>query len=122
MTQGVSLSRKDPEFFVALGARIAALRKEAGMTQVQLAELLQCSQQHLVGYEKGRYRIPANLLLVLAEEFEISLDDLCGAHRKSGKPGPASRIERQLQQLSKLPRSQQRLVSEMLDGLLKRAS
>ena len=121
-TQGLLLSHKDPDFFVALGARISTLRKEAGMTQTQLAELLGCSQQHLVAYEKGRYRIPANLLLIVAEEFEVSLDELYGVPRKRSKPGPASKIEQQVEKLARLPRAKQRLVAEMLDGILAQAS
>lgn len=121
MEPGVTLSRRDPDFFVALGAKIAALRKEAGMTQVQLAERLQCSQQHLVAYEKGRYRIPANLLLVIAKELDVSLDDLFGVESKPSKSGPTSKIERQLEQLSKLPRGKQRFVTEMIEIALQRA-
>jgi DNA-binding XRE family transcriptional regulator len=55
--------------FVTLGERIAALRREHNVTQVQLAEALGVSQQTMQSYEVGRRRIvsarPSHL------EFEV---------------------------------------------------
>jgi DNA-binding XRE family transcriptional regulator len=47
---------EDRAFFIALGERIAALRKTQQITQVQLAETLGVSQQTLQSYEVGRRR------------------------------------------------------------------
>jgi DNA-binding XRE family transcriptional regulator len=44
-TQIVPIGEVDKAFFVQFGARIASLRKEQGITQVQMAELLEVSQQ-----------------------------------------------------------------------------
>jgi len=41
----VAISPDDRAFFQALGTRIAQLRKEQNITQVQLAETLDISQQ-----------------------------------------------------------------------------
>jgi len=110
------------EFFVELGKRVARLRRKAGLTQSQLAEILECSQQHVLSFEKARCRIPANVLPVLAEVFGVTTDELLGIETKPSRPGPASKLEQQLERLSSLPRAKQRFVAEMLDGLLQQAS
>jgi len=116
------VSLKDKVFFEELGARIAKLRKEHGMTQTELAEILGYSQQHVLSLEKGRYRVPANLLPVMAELFGVTLEELLGVESKPARPKRLSKIERQLEKLSKLPKSKQRFVSEMLDTVLQQAS
>jgi DNA-binding XRE family transcriptional regulator len=53
----VPIGTGEKAFFVQLGARIAGLRKEQGITQVQMAELLKVSQQTINAYEVGRRRM-----------------------------------------------------------------
>ena len=122
MRQVGVMSLKDKDFFVQLGKRIAKFRKEAGFSQTELAQTLNCSQQHLLSFEKGRYRVPANLLPVMAKLFGVTLDELLGVDSKPARPRRPSKLERQLEQLSELPKSKRKLVSEMLDGILQQAS
>jgi len=109
-------------FFEKLGQRIAALRNERGLTQVQLAEILGYSQQQVLSFEKGRRRIPVSALPDLSKALGVSVEELLGAaEEKPAKRGPAPKLQRQLEQLSQLPRSQQRFVSQMLDTVLQQA-
>ena len=109
-------------FFEKLGQRIAALRQERGLTQVQLAEILGYSQQQVLSFEKGRRRIPVSALPDLSQALGVSAEELLGADDdKPAKRGPAPKLQRQLEELSKLPRSQQRFVSQMLDTVLQQA-
>ena len=64
-----------------LGARIAALRRQAGMNQAQLAELLQISASAVGMYEQGRREPSAQMLLALARACGVSVDFLL-----TGKP------------------------------------
>ena len=57
----VAISSDEREFFIALGGRIAALRKQQDITQVQLAELIGVTQQTINSYETGRRRVPVSL-------------------------------------------------------------
>jgi hypothetical protein len=41
-----------------------------------------------------------------------------GAEAQPGKRGPTPKLQRQLEQLSQVPRSQQRFISETLDTVL----
>jgi len=112
----------DKAFYVQLGARIAAARKAAGLTQVQLAEALGIAQQTLAHYEGGKLRVAVALLPPLAQHLSVSVEDLIGtATRRNGKRGPAPRFQQQIERLSTLPQSQQRLVMQMLDGVIAQA-
>ncbi len=106
-----------------MGVRIAALRKERNVTQVQLAEALGISQQTMQSYEVGRRRIPVSALPLVARTLSVSLDELFGEseQRSRSKRGPAPQWEQQIEAISKLPRAQQRFVSQMLKTVLAQA-
>ena len=46
--------------------RIATLRKDQGMTQAQLADRLELTQQMIASYEVGRRRVPVSRLPQIA--------------------------------------------------------
>lgn len=116
-----TMDGKDSTFFKELGARIATARKERGLTQQALADQLGIAQQTLAHYEVARARIAASLIPRVAELLDLSFDELLIGTpivRLPGKRGPASRIERQLDAVSQLPKARQRVVSEVLDAML----
>lgn len=112
------MPERDWKFFKELGQRVAQLRKEQGLTQVQLAEMLSISQQLVAAYEVGRRRIPVSMLPALADVLAVSVEDLLGKNNKALKRGPTPKLQRQLERVSRLPRSKQRFVMEMLDTVL----
>ena len=57
-----------------IGARIAALRRNAGMNQAELAKKLQVSPSAVGMYEQGRREPSAQTLLAIARIFEVSVD------------------------------------------------
>jgi len=75
-----------------MGARIAALRREAGMSQAQLAGRLRVSPSAVGMYEQGRREPSANTLVELAEIFSVSVDYIL-----TGIPGV--REEKKLEQM-----------------------
>jgi transcriptional regulator with XRE-family HTH domain len=97
---GFMASDEDKEFFAALGARIAQLRKAQSLTQQQLAEHLGIAQQTLAHYEGARLRVPASMLPQLAQVFSVGVDELVGQQVKAsrGKRGRVSLLEQQMQQ------------------------
>ena len=54
----MAISQDEREFFIALGERIARLRKENHITQVQLAETRGVSQPTMNTYELGHRACP----------------------------------------------------------------
>ena len=69
-----------------LGARIAALRREAGLNQAELAHRLQISPSAVGMYEQGRREPSADTLVAMAQLFSVSLDYLL-----TGQAAPAER-------------------------------
>lgn len=59
-----------------LGARIAALRRKAGMSQAELARLLKVSASAIGMYEQGRRQPAADTLVELGGVFGVSVDYL----------------------------------------------
>ena len=69
-----------------LGARIAALRREMGQSQADLAKYLGVSASAVGMYEQGRREPSAAILVALAENFRVSTDYLL-----TGNPNPAEK-------------------------------
>lgn len=59
-----------------LGARIAALRRDAGMSQAQLANALGISPSAMGMYEQGRREPSIETLVAMAQIFQVSTDYL----------------------------------------------
>lgn len=54
------------------------IRKEKGMSQTQVAEALQTTQQQYSKYEKGIHELPASRIVELCKLFSVSADWLLG--------------------------------------------
>ncbi len=64
-----------------LGTRIAMLRRQAGMSQTELARSLGISPSAVGMYEQGRREPAADMLVRLAGEFHVTVDYLLtGTH------------------------------------------
>lgn len=64
-----------------LGPRIAALRRDAGWSQAELAQRLQVSPSAIGMYEQGRREPSAATLVAMSQVFGVSTDYLL-----TGKP------------------------------------
>jgi transcriptional regulator with XRE-family HTH domain len=116
------MTHDETAFFRALGARIAVLRKESGITQVQLAEAMAVSQQTVASWEVGRRGMPVSNLPLLARTLGVTVEALIGEKVAPAKRGPAPKLQQQIERIQKLPRSQQRFVMQMLDTVIAQAS
>lgn len=58
--------------------RIRDLREDNDLKQRQLAEFLNCSQQVYSNYELGQRDIPTDVLIKLANFYNVSIDYLLG--------------------------------------------
>ena len=115
----VTVTKNDNDFFKQLGNKIARLRKEQQLTQVQLAQILGISQQYMQAFEAGRRKVPSSMLPVLADVFAVSVEEVIGIEPTNGKKrGPAPKLLRQIEQISQLPKSKQKFVSDMLDTVI----
>ena len=110
-------------YLKALGGRIAARRKELGITQVQLAKTLGATQKVVTSYETGDCQIPVWRIPVLAEALQIPVEDLLGVKNgQKGKRGREPKLLKQLEEIRQLPRSEQQFVSKLLENVLEKAA
>jgi len=120
----MAITNDEREFFIQLGTRVAELRKAVNITQIQMAEKLGVSQQTINSYEVGRRRIPVSTLPLLAQILSVSIEELLGesATDPKNKRGPAPKLQRQLDVISRLPRAKQKLATDMLEAIIQQAS
>lgn len=117
------ISSEDRAFSKALGARIAQLRREQGITQVQFAEILGVSQQAVHSYEMAERRVPVSKLPVLANALAVSIEELIGTPEPAGakRRGPPPKLLQQIERIQRLPKAQQRFIMQMIDTVLQQA-
>ncbi len=58
--------------------RIRKNRKKLGLSQERLAEIIDCSREHIARIENGKINIGLENFIKLAQVFNISLDELAG--------------------------------------------
>ena len=58
--------------------RIRDLREDHDLTQKQIAEKLNCSQQVYSNYELGQRDIPTDVLIKLSQFYKVSTDYILG--------------------------------------------
>lgn len=58
--------------------RIRMLREDSDRTQSDIAALLNVGQRTYCDYELGKTRIPVDSLILLAKEYNVSMDYICG--------------------------------------------
>ena len=70
-------------------------------------------------YELGQRRVPVSALPVLAKALGVGLEELLGEPSTATKSrGPPPKLQQQVERLAQLPKAQQRVVMQMLDGVL----
>ena len=118
----MAITQNERAFFIELGARIAQLRKLNNMTQMQLAEIIGVAQSTVNAYELGQRRVPVSALPLLARTLGMGVDELLGQPVSANKRGPAPKLQQQIERLRLLPKAKQKVVIEMLEGVLSQAS
>lgn len=61
-----------------IGARLYRLRKDAGLTQDELADILHINKHSISSYERGKSEPPDILKVEIARFFRVSADYLLG--------------------------------------------
>jgi transcriptional regulator with XRE-family HTH domain len=111
----------NPEF----GARLAKLRKAAGLSQAELAERLGVTQPLISRYEKGERRMFEDLLALTATALGVTPNELFGIQSispiETEKAKFSKRLVLRMKQIESLPKRAQDHVMGMLDMALKGA-
>lgn len=74
--------------------RLAALRQQAGLSQVRLARMLDIPQRKLSFYEREAEAIPSSLVPATAKAFGVTIEEVLGLEPSAQKKrGPQSQLE-----------------------------
>ncbi|MGH7943320.1 MAG: helix-turn-helix domain-containing protein [Limisphaerales bacterium] len=106
------------------GERLAALRKERGWTQPQLAERLNATVKMVTYLERQAKNPTAKTIEQIARVFGVPVNALIGSAKISSgarKPGPPSQLEQRVSAVRQLPRNKQKTVLQLLDAFLRDA-
>lgn len=105
------------------GQRLAALRKQQGLSQEALAQMLDTTRDNLAYYERKADNPSLEFIERCAAALHVTAHDLIGDAPKgrATKPGPPAKWEQLSRRLASLPRGKQQVVIEMLEGLLEKA-
>jgi len=106
------------------GARLAKLRKEAGVTQVELAKKLGLTQSIVSRFEKGQRRMYDDMIAATAKILGVTPNDILGVGPcKPIKPEEASlsrKMAKRLKIIESMPRRTQETVLDILDLAIKK--
>lgn len=105
-----------------LGERLARLRRDKGLTQVELAEKIGIIQPVLSDYERGRLRPYAEMVARFAVALEVSADELLGLRsprRDRSRDDPETRrLWKSFQLVAGLPEKDRRAVIRLVNSLV----
>ncbi len=105
----------------AFGDRLARVRKDKGLTQVELAEKIGIIQPALSDYERGRLRPYAEMVARIAIALDVSADALLGlkARRDGQRQDPETRrLWKTFQAVLALPEKDRRAVVRLVQSLV----
>ena len=110
------------EGMAELGQRVVRIRKEKGITQVELAESLGVSQPIVSRMEQGGQRLHGELIVQLAKIFGVTTDELLGARNGKPKNQPVPRRWlRRLKKIDQLSKRDQDGLIQTVDRYIKAA-
>lgn len=106
----------------AFGERLCHARERMGLTQGELAEKMGTVQQVVAAWERYPYALKPEQLRALAEALKVSTDYLLGISSGPQIKGPAGKMRQLFEAASRLPRSQQQKVADILAPFIKEHS
>lgn len=116
MQTGRPSKRPRPPF----GARLHALREAAGLSQEQLAARLGLTQRAYAYWERNPVALRPDQVLKLAAALGASVEDILGeSGSKRRGTGPAGKMRQLFEAASRLPRSQQQKVADILQPFIR---
>jgi len=103
----------------AFGARLHALREQAGLSQQQLAERMDMTQRAYAYWERNPVALRPDQLQQLAAALSVNVEELLGesASKKRGN-GPAGKMRQLFDAASRLPRNQQQKITAVLEPFI----
>jgi len=105
------------------GSRLHEFRQKRGLSQRDVSDALGITQQSYAAWERKPVALKPEQLAILSQLIGCSIDDLLGLSPKAEKRGgPIGRARQVFEQVSQLPRAQQRKIVDVVEALVAQAS
>lgn len=116
----VATEIKNDRHTAAIAKRIAKLRKERGLTQVELAKKLKVPQSIVSRYERGELRLHGDVLMRLANVLDVTPNDILGfqSNGEAAEAIPRQWLKR-LQKIKALSRRDHEALLRTVDAFLR---
>jgi transcriptional regulator with XRE-family HTH domain len=98
-------------------SRLRTLREAAGLSLRELARLIDEHPSNVSFWERTGKTPKSEVLVSMASALGITVEELLG-EKKPRKMGPSGRALKSFEQVSHLPRSQQKKILDVVDALL----
>jgi transcriptional regulator with XRE-family HTH domain len=104
--------------------RVARIRKERGYTQVELAQRIGIIQSIVSAIERDVLKLSAEMAVRFAQALDATTDELIQPKTRNGKAArkPSRKVLRRLEQIERLPATQQTTLLRTIDTFLKAAA
>jgi transcriptional regulator with XRE-family HTH domain len=113
MKTGRPSSRARPPF----GQRLHDFRKEAGLTQAQVARALGTTPRAYAFWEREHVSVKPEQLCILADIYKTTADELIGRKATKKPSSPTTRkLEKVFQKARSLPPARQAVVAEFVEA------
>lgn len=104
---------------VSLGERIAKLRKQRGWKQKDFAKKVDVHPAHVSRWERDHMRPSTKALSLMAEVFDISVDELLAEPESNGQPVVRDpQLLRTFQQAQQLAEEDKAIIVRMVEALV----
>lgn len=101
------------------GEKLYRLRKEAGISQQELADLIGETQQNIAFWEQADKPPRSDVLAKMAEALGVKIEDILNIDTEvPKKSGPTGRLRKIFDEVSSLPRRQQEKVMEFVEAFV----
>jgi len=96
-------------------SRLVKIRKEKGLTQQALANLVGIHVMQIYRYESGTSQPTLEVIRSLALALSVSSDELIF---EKNERGPSDELRLQFEAISKFDDDEKKMIKEILDGLI----
>ena len=107
------MTNKEKQLALRMGRAIAVRRQQQGLTQAELAEIIEVEQETISRFERGATIPPLSRLADIADALSCPLEDLL----RSGSPRHQDSALDIVRMLEKLTDSDRRFVSDIVEQL-----
>jgi transcriptional regulator with XRE-family HTH domain len=114
MPQGRPSTRQRNDF----GKRLFELREAAGLTQADMAQALEITQQTYSDLERTPVTVSIERLKQLAQILGTTVSELVGEAPSKRAQGPKGKLNQVFESVSQLPRRQQNKVAEWVEAFV----